>query len=72
LNQAWNKATKEVLAPNILAIIRRFNKVSSWVSYSIVRFENVQRRIWILERFILIAKVCNIVIKVSFLFFSTV
>eukprot|EP01102_Stenamoeba_stenopodia_P019992 TRINITY_DN765_c0_g1_i2.p1 TRINITY_DN765_c0_g1~~TRINITY_DN765_c0_g1_i2.p1 ORF type:complete len:733 (-),score=247.38 TRINITY_DN765_c0_g1_i2:175-2373(-) len=56
LNQAWNKQNKEMAAPNILAAIRRFNKVSSWVSYSVCRYENIHRRLWSLERFITIAK----------------
>jgi hypothetical protein len=28
LNQSWNKSQKETKAPNIIAIIRRFNEVS--------------------------------------------
>jgi son of sevenless-like protein len=56
LNQAWNKTNKDQLAPNILAVIRRFNKVSNWVAYSIVRYENIHRRVWSFERFVTIAK----------------
>jgi len=56
LNQAWNHKThKETAAPNILAIIRRFNRVSAWVANEVVIKELLPERSKTLERMILIA-----------------
>jgi len=57
LNQAWNhKTLKESAAPNILAMIRRFNRVSAFVTTTIVKCESLPLRIKKLDRFISIAK----------------
>ena len=35
-NQAWLKTNKEVLAPNIMKCIHRFNLVSNWITAQIL------------------------------------
>jgi len=60
LNQAWNHKTyKETAAPNILSIIRRFNRVSAWAAAEVVQKELLPDRVKTLERLILIAHHCR-------------
>jgi len=56
LGQAWTKEDKEIRAPNIMALTRHFNTVSSWVSTEIVREEKVMQRVKLIKKFIDIAK----------------
>eukprot|EP00808_Paulinella_micropora_P000051 g9042.t1 len=44
LNCNWSKSNKEVLAPNILAMINQFNLVTCWVQHTIVCEPNLQKR----------------------------
>lgn len=56
LNQAWNhKTLKETAAPNILAMIRRFNRVSAFVTTTIVKCDSLKERAKKVERFVTIA-----------------
>jgi son of sevenless-like protein len=59
LGQAWNKKNKETKAPNITAIIKRFNEVSCWVSSMLVTTEELKARTAVLARFIEIADECR-------------
>jgi len=59
LNQKWNKSNKEIAAPNVLAVIRRFNKTSFWVSTCIVKTPGLKTRIALVERFIDISQNCT-------------
>eukprot|EP01103_Thecamoeba_quadrilineata_P019256 TRINITY_DN7710_c0_g1_i1.p1 TRINITY_DN7710_c0_g1~~TRINITY_DN7710_c0_g1_i1.p1 ORF type:complete len:1179 (-),score=318.56 TRINITY_DN7710_c0_g1_i1:14-3550(-) len=60
LNQAWNhKTMKETAAPNILAMIRRFNNVSAWVASEIIQTTSLNERILTVQRFITIAQHCR-------------
>lgn len=60
LNQAWNhKTQKETAAPNVLAMIRRFNRVSSWVTTTVVKKDTVEERSKVLQRMIVIAQHCR-------------
>jgi len=60
LNQAWShKTQKETAAPNILALIRRSNRVSCWVTTRIVYKEDLNDRIALVKRFISIAQCCR-------------
>lgn len=45
IGQAWNKKDKEVLAPNVLAMIYRFNQVNHWVMRTVVETENHAERV---------------------------
>eukprot|EP00009_Paramoeba_aestuarina_P008825 CAMPEP_0201521960 /NCGR_PEP_ID=MMETSP0161_2-20130828/16376_1 /ASSEMBLY_ACC=CAM_ASM_000251 /TAXON_ID=180227 /ORGANISM="Neoparamoeba aestuarina, Strain SoJaBio B1-5/56/2" /LENGTH=495 /DNA_ID=CAMNT_0047920701 /DNA_START=112 /DNA_END=1599 /DNA_ORIENTATION=+ len=49
---SWNKKEKEVLAPNISAMIKQFNLISGWVSSALVTQVTLDGRIEILKKFI--------------------
>lgn len=58
LGQAWTKtATRTEKAPNIMAMIARFNQVSRWVATEIVKEQNPRRRGDLLSHIISIAAV---------------
>eukprot|EP01103_Thecamoeba_quadrilineata_P014814 TRINITY_DN4508_c0_g1_i2.p1 TRINITY_DN4508_c0_g1~~TRINITY_DN4508_c0_g1_i2.p1 ORF type:complete len:806 (+),score=199.71 TRINITY_DN4508_c0_g1_i2:277-2694(+) len=60
LNQSWtHKTLKEVSAPNVLAMIRRFNRVSQWVTTRVVNKEHIDKRVEIVTKFIMIALNCR-------------
>lgn len=58
LNQNWNKTEREVVAPNIVAIQKRFNKTSYWASTRIVKYKELKTRVVMVTRLIEIANVC--------------
>lgn len=66
LQQSWQKRDKEKLAPNILKMIRHFNKIGNLVISCVVKEDVPEKRIQILEHFIKVAKVLN---HFSFFFF---
>lgn len=57
LNQSWNKSNKEEIAPHIVALIDRFNKLSRWTVTTVVKEENIQTRAKLIEKFTHIALV---------------
>jgi hypothetical protein len=58
LNQNWmHKTLKEELAPNILAMIRRFNDVSTWVASEVLKCKDLVLRTKVLKHIIEIAEV---------------
>ena len=59
LNQSWNKENREQKAPNIFAMINRFNLNSRWVSVQIVKEESLKKRIKVMEKIIEIADECQ-------------
>jgi len=56
LSCKWTKAEKDLIAPNVVAMIHRFNAISDWVTTTILKELTVKRRVKILERFISIAE----------------
>jgi len=58
LGQAWNTEEKEQRAPNILAMIDRFNRVSNWVSTEVLKQSVLKKRIKMICKFIEIAEAC--------------
>jgi len=57
LNLAWTrKETAKTEAPNVLAMIERFNYVSGWVATTICNTEKTKDRVKIMRKFINIAK----------------
>ena len=59
LNQNWSKKDRDVNAPNIVAVIKRFNLVSTWVATEIVKAEKLKDRIQLVKNFIKIAHECK-------------
>lgn len=59
LVESWNKQTLAEKAPNLWKLITRFNQFSSWVSYSIVKEENLKKRSALVVKFLRIAKECK-------------
>ena len=57
LNQSWNKKEQKTKAPNIYAMIQRFNALSGWIATCIVTQEDLEKRIAMLQNAIEIAKV---------------
>lgn len=55
LNQAWNKLELKWRAQNVLEMISRINKVSFWVSNTILLQNLLQDRIKTMEKFINVA-----------------
>jgi len=58
LNQCWNKSGKEEKAPNICAIIERFNEVGQFVATLLVDQEQIEDRTTMLKKFIQVADEC--------------
>eukprot|EP01080_Neovahlkampfia_damariscottae_P009724 gene9724-1928_t len=56
---AWSKSNKLDLAPHIVAISERFNKVSDWIQSVILTEPDVKLRQGILQKFMEIAKICR-------------
>ncbi|KAL9658467.1 hypothetical protein ABK040_006009 [Willaertia magna] len=55
LNQAWNKKNQRQQAPNIFSMIQRTNNLVTFVSYHILKHENVKDRAKMIQKFIKIA-----------------
>jgi len=58
LNLAWKADNKESVAPNVVAIINRTNKVSYWVAWEICMFKDSRKRVAAMKRFIRVAWKC--------------
>lgn len=56
LDTNWTKKDKETKSPNTLAMIRSSNHLVGWVTYEILKQEDLRERAMILNRFIYIAK----------------
>lgn len=57
LNQNWSKPDRDILAPNVVAVIKRFNLVSTWVATEIVKAEKMKDRVQLIKNFVRIAQV---------------
>jgi len=55
-NLSWTRKTKEIDAPNLLTMIRRFNEISIWVQNSIVSCETLKKRAILVEKFVKIGQ----------------
>jgi hypothetical protein len=53
----WAEADNSKLAPNLAAMIDRFNKVSYWVATEIVFQPELKKRIEVIKRWIVVAEV---------------
>eukprot|EP01114_Cavostelium_apophysatum_P001163 TRINITY_DN10990_c0_g3_i2.p1 TRINITY_DN10990_c0_g3~~TRINITY_DN10990_c0_g3_i2.p1 ORF type:complete len:659 (+),score=128.20 TRINITY_DN10990_c0_g3_i2:52-1977(+) len=54
-SQSWNKEGGAVQSPNVHALIRNFNRISVWISSSVVTCANLKKRIAMVKHFIQIA-----------------
>jgi len=59
LNQSWTKKDKELRSPNLLKMIRLFNKISNWVYSEIVQTEHFMTRVNRIGKFLQIARECK-------------
>jgi len=56
LNLNWTRKSKEVKSPNVIKMIRLSNKTTPWVVTETLSEPKLQKRISIVEKFILMAK----------------
>jgi len=56
MNQSWSKPKLRHRSPNVLAMIKRFNVVSNWVTVSILSVPTVRDRARLMAKFIHIAE----------------
>lgn len=56
-NKGWTRDDKDLISPNIVAMIERFNMISSWTSSEVLREKSLKERAVILHRLIIIAEV---------------
>lgn len=56
LNQAWNKPGRERNAPHIVAMIRRCNELSWWISTRILRCRDIRQRTAALRYWLRVAR----------------
>ncbi|KAH3744162.1 Ras guanine nucleotide exchange factor Q [Pelomyxa schiedti] len=52
LSLGWSKKDKDERSPNLLVMIRKFNAISNWVTTTIVREQNIKKRVIIIKRFV--------------------
>jgi len=55
MNQSWSKPKLKHRSPNVLAMIKRFNVISNWVTVSILNVPTVRDRARVMAKFIHIA-----------------
>jgi hypothetical protein len=55
LSQAWNKANRKEVAPNITEMIDRTNRVVNWVAAEILQYDKTSKRTYAIRKFIKIA-----------------
>eukprot|EP01114_Cavostelium_apophysatum_P018833 TRINITY_DN5915_c0_g1_i2.p1 TRINITY_DN5915_c0_g1~~TRINITY_DN5915_c0_g1_i2.p1 ORF type:complete len:677 (+),score=196.76 TRINITY_DN5915_c0_g1_i2:160-2190(+) len=53
--QSWSKENAHLIAPNILDMIKQFNKITNWVSAEILMRKDLKARISVVKQFIDIA-----------------
>ncbi|KAJ5078285.1 ras guanine nucleotide exchange factor i-related [Anaeramoeba ignava] len=62
LNSAWSQAKYKSRAPNVLKLIGRFNDLSAWVSASIIKADQLRKRVKILTKFI---RLCEFLMQMN-------
>jgi RasGEF domain len=55
---AWKQPDKEELAPNICAMVQRFNEVSYWAATKIVMANNLHDRVKVIKKLVAMAEEC--------------
>ncbi|XP_042209982.1 ras-specific guanine nucleotide-releasing factor 2-like isoform X2 [Homarus americanus] len=59
LKTAWMKPDKQIKAPNILLITRRFNEVSRLVASEVIRGATLASRTAVIEKWVAVADICR-------------
>ncbi|XP_050725757.1 ras-specific guanine nucleotide-releasing factor 2-like isoform X5 [Eriocheir sinensis] len=59
LKTAWMKEDKQLKAPDILLITRRFNEVSRLVASEVIRGGNLATRVAVIEKWVAVADICR-------------
>ncbi|XP_076046457.1 ras-specific guanine nucleotide-releasing factor 2-like isoform X6 [Oratosquilla oratoria] len=59
LKTAWMKPDKQVKAPNILIITKRFNEMSRLVVSEVIRGSSLASRIAVIEKWVAVADICR-------------
>lgn len=54
-SSSWSKENASVMAPNVLELIKNFNRISVWVASEIVSQTNLKKRVLLLKYFISVA-----------------
>lgn len=57
LNQAWQRENKNIIAPNVIRMIERFNQISYWVATEILT-KHRKSQAKIIKKFIKTAYIC--------------
>lgn len=60
LDQAWMKKDKDIHAPNVLMLTKRFNDISRLISSEIVRETRLLKRVEMIEKWTTVAHICRI------------
>ncbi|ETO09747.1 Ras guanine nucleotide exchange factor [Reticulomyxa filosa] len=60
LGQAWKKKDRDKRAPNVMAMIEQFNKVSKWIQVLILTAPSLRERTKVLKNCVLVAGVCDV------------
>lgn len=60
MNQNWTRNNKAEVAPKLTQFIQQFNRFSSIVSSSIVKFKDTKQRVQVLTLFLLVAEECRL------------
>ncbi|ETO26554.1 Ras guanine nucleotide exchange factor [Reticulomyxa filosa] len=58
LGQAWKKKDRDKRAPNVMAMIEQFNKVSKWIQVLILTASSLRERTKVLKKCVEVAGVC--------------
>jgi son of sevenless-like protein len=68
LNQNWCRPRRVEHAPVLMHFLQHFNKISVWVAFSIVRQQNMKKRVKVLKKMLDIAENCEKLANVNDLF----
>jgi len=58
IGQAWQREDKSEKAPNLVALIERFNKIAYWVATEILTKHELKTKVKYIQKFIKIAVMC--------------
>ena len=59
MNSNWTKTDKQIVAPNLTRYINYFNKFSTIVTSTILKYKDTKQRVQILSLFLVCAEECR-------------